>query len=102
MMDMELLESRLAELPLLGYFSVDPKSIEFNDRIRWICENECPMCGQTWACPPAVGSVTLCKAKCRSYENCLMIATITEVEDIADLEEKIEENQKAFRQFYLK
>ena len=79
MMDMELLESRLAELPLLGYFSVDPKSIEFNDRIRWICENECPMCGQTWACPPAVGSVTLCKAKCRSYDNCLMIATITEV-----------------------
>ena len=53
MMDMELLESQLAELPLMGYFSVDPKSIEFNDRIRWICENECPMCGKTWACPPA-------------------------------------------------
>ena len=89
MMDMELLESQLAELPLLGYFSVDPKSIEFNDRIRWICENECPMCGKTWACPPAVGSITLCKAKCRSYENCLMIATITEVEDIADLQETL-------------
>ena len=89
MMDMELLESQLAELPLLGYFSVDPKSLEFNDRIRWICENECPMCGKTWACPPAVGSVTLCKAKCRSYENCLMIATITEVTDISDINETL-------------
>ena len=89
MMNMELLEEKLAELPLLGYFSVDPQSLEFSDRIRWICENECPMCGKTWACPPAVGSVKLCKAKCRSYDNCLMIATITEVADIADLEETL-------------
>ena len=89
MMNMELLEEKLAELPLLGCFSVDPKSLEFSDRIRWICENECPMCGKTWACPPAVGSVTLCKAKCRSYDNCLMIATITEVDDIANLEETL-------------
>ena len=89
MMDMEKLEAGLAELPLLGYFSIDPKALEFSERIRWICENECPMCGQTWACPPAVGSVTSCRAKCRSYENCLMIATITEVADIADLEETL-------------
>ena len=89
MMDMELLESQLAELPLLGYFSVDPKSIEFNDRIRWICENECPMCGQTWACPPAVGSVKRCREKCLSYNNCLMISTIAEVYDIADIDETL-------------
>ena len=89
MMDMEKLEAALAELPLLGYFFVDPQSLEFSDRIRWICENECPMCGQTWACPPAVGSVASCRAKCRSFENCLMIATITEVNDIADMEETL-------------
>ena len=89
MMDMEKLEAALAELPLLGYFPVDPKSLEFSDRIRWICENECPMCGQTWACPPAVGSVASCREKCRSYENCLMIATITEVEDIGDMHQAL-------------
>ena len=72
-MDMELLESRLAELPLYGYFFIDPKALEFSDRIRWICEHECPMCGKTWACPPGVGSVTYCKAKCRSYESCLTV-----------------------------
>ena len=90
MMDLEKLESQLMELPLLGYFHIDPKRLEFSDRIRWICENECPMCNKTWACPPAVGTVASCQEKCRGYENCLMIATITEVEDIANLEETLD------------
>ena len=89
MMDMELLESQLAELPLFGYFSIDPKELEFSERIRWICQNECPMYNKTWACPPAVGSVESCKSKCMQYENCLMIATITEVNDITDINETL-------------
>ena len=88
-MDMELLESQLAELPLYGYFFIDPKALEFSDRIRWICENECPMHNQTWACPPGVGSVTYCKTKCLSYPNCLMIASIVEVDDITNINETL-------------
>ena len=79
------LEQQLAELPLYVYVFIDPQSLEFSDRIRWICEQECPMYGKTWACPPGVGSVEECAAKCRSYQNCLMIGTITETEDIADM-----------------
>ena len=89
MMDLEKLESQLMELPLYGYFYIDPKELEFSDRIRWICEHECPMCNKTWACPPGVGSVTLCKAKCRSYSSCMMIATIVEVDDITDIEQTL-------------
>ncbi len=85
-MDLNKLEAGLAELPLYGYFFIDPKQLEFSGRIRWICENECPMYGKTWACPPAVGTVAGCQQKCLNYVNCLMIATITEVADIADLE----------------
>ena len=88
-MDITKLEQQLSELPLYIYSFIDPKSLEFSDRIRWICENECPMYGKTWACPPGVGSVSHCKAKCLSYENCLMISTITEVNDIADMEETL-------------
>ena len=88
-MDLEILEARLAELPLYGYFFIDPNSLEFSDRIRWICEHECPMCGRTWACPPGVGSVAHCKEKCLSHKNCLMIATITEVSDIGNLPETL-------------
>ena len=88
-MDMQLLEEQLAELPLYGYFFIDPNALEFSDRIRWICEHECPMCGRTWACPPGVGSVAHCKEKCLSHEHCLMIVTIVEVNDITDINETL-------------
>jgi predicted metal-binding protein len=89
MMDREKLEEQLSQLPLYVYVFVDPKSIEYSDRIRWICEHECPMYGKTWACPPGVGSVEDCAAKCKSYTGCLMIGTITEAEDIGNIEETL-------------
>ena len=88
-MDLNKLEEQLAELPLFGYFYIDPQELEFNQRIRWICENECPMYNKTWACPPGVGPVAECAGKCKGYENCLMIATITEVEDITNIDETL-------------
>lgn len=84
-MDNTLLEERLAELPLYAYFPIKPEKLEFSDRVRWICENECPMYGTSWACPPAVGTVESCKAKCLSFRQGLAIATVAEVEDIADI-----------------
>ena len=88
-MNRELLEERLAELPLYVYADVDPAALEFTDRIRWICEHECPMYNKTWACPPAVGSIKRCRENCLSYKNCLMISTIAEVQDIADIQETL-------------
>ena len=89
MIDRELLEQQLSELPLYVYMDIDPQSLEFSERIRWICENECPMYGKTWACPPGPGTVAECEFKCRRYKNCLMVATITEVEDITNIEETL-------------
>ena len=88
-MNRELLEEKLAELPLYIYDFLSPEELDFTSRIRWICENECPMYGQTWACPPGVGSINQCKGKCLSYENCLMISTIVEVTDITDIQETL-------------
>ena len=89
MLNRELLEEQMAELPLYAYFFIEPKTLEFSDRIRWICEHECPMYGKSWACPPGVGTVGQCKGKCLQYANCLMIATITQVNDIADIRETL-------------
>lgn len=86
MIDKERLEAELSDLPLYAYFYADPQKLEFSDRIRWICQNECPMYGKSWACPPGVGEVASCKEKCLAYNNCLVIGTITETEDIADVE----------------
>ena len=73
-MNRELLEEKLSELPLYIYDFFDPQELEFSDRIRWICRNECPKYGTTWACPPGVGTVAECQKKCMSYENCLLIS----------------------------
>lgn len=89
MLNQELLIEQLNELPLYIYHFFEPKELEFSERIRWICENECPMYGKSWACPPAVGSVQKCRDKCLEYENCLMISTIVEVNDIANIEETL-------------
>ena len=89
MLDRGILETQLAQLPLYTYHFLSPEELEFSPRIRWICQNECPMYGKTWACPPGVGSVEECQQKCTCYTNCLMIATITEVNDIANIEETL-------------
>ena len=85
----EKLEAQLAELPLYFYGCIDPKQLEFSQRIRYICGAECPMYDKTWACPPAVGEVAECKKRCLQYENCLMIGTITEVSNIANIDEAL-------------
>ena len=88
-MNLEQIEERLSELPLYCYYFFEPKELEFSHRIRWICEQECPMYGKSWACPPGVGPVERCREKCRGFQNCLMIATITEVNDISDIHETL-------------
>ena len=88
-MNRDLLEAQLSELPLYVYYFVDPKGLEFSQRIRWICEHECPMYGKTWACPPGVGSVAQCDAKCGQFHNAVLIGTIVEVADIANIDEAL-------------
>ncbi len=88
-MDRKRLEEALAELPLYIYDFIDPKELEFSQRIRYICKHDCQMYDTSWACPPAVGPVAQCKARCLSYESCLMISTITEVADISDIQETL-------------
>ncbi len=88
-MNQKRLEEKLAALPLYAYHFFDPRELEFSDRIRWICQQECPMYGRSWACPPGVGEVGQCRDKCLGYEHCLMIATTTEVRDITDIQETL-------------
>lgn len=85
-MDRALLEAQLAELPIAQYEFFDTDELEFSQRIRMVCELECPRYGKTWACPPGVGSVEECKARCLSYPRGLLISSLTEVSDLSDME----------------
>ena len=44
------------------------------------------MYGTSWACPPAVGTVEQCQQRCLAYPEFLMISTVSEVEDIENME----------------
>ena len=88
-MNQELLEQALAELPLYVYFFMEPSELEFSDRVRWICEHECAQYGKSWACPPGVGTVEACRRHCLGFDRCLVISTVTEVADIADIQETL-------------
>ncbi len=88
-MDKALLEQQLSQLPLYRFDWIDPATLEFSQRIRHICQNDCPMYGTNWACPPGVGSVESCQKRCSGYNRCLLIGTITEVRDITDIDETL-------------
>ena len=82
----QLVEQRLSELALYDYFWFDTGELVFSPRIRWICRHECPMYGKSWACPPGVGTVEQCRARCLSYPRGLCISTVAEVADISDIQ----------------
>ena len=87
MFDRSKLEQQLMELPLYHYGFMKTEELLFTERVRHICKTECPRYGTTWACPPAVGTVDECREKCLAYPELLMISTVTEISDIANMEE---------------
>ena len=62
----ERIEGRLTELPIIQYEFFDISELTFSERVRYICETECPQYGRSWACPPAVGTVAACRERCFS------------------------------------
>ena len=85
-MDRELLAQQLCELPVVQYEFFETAELVFSDRVRYICRTECPQYGKSWACPPGVGTVEECRARCLRYPHALLITTMTETEDIADIQ----------------
>ena len=85
-MNRELLEAQLGELPIVQYEFFKTEDLTFTPRVRLVCETDWPRYGSSWACPPAVGTVEECRARCLLYPDALLITTMTEVDDLADIE----------------
>lgn len=88
-MNREALEAKLAALPIAQYVFFETAELEFSERIRTVCRMECPRYGKSWACPPGVGTVDECRARCLAHPHGLLISTLTEVEDISDMEQTL-------------
>ena len=82
----ELLEKQMGELPIVQYEFFETAELTFSPRVRSVCQLDCPRYGTSWACPPAVGTVEACRERCLAYPRALMLTTMSEVADIADLE----------------
>ena len=85
----EKIEAFLADYPICQYGFLKSEDILFSDKVRYICEKECPRYGKSWSCPPAVGEVADCKKHCISYQYALVFTTLSEVEDIDNMEETL-------------
>lgn len=84
-MELAALEKALAQLPVYQYAFMRPEDLPFSERVQQVCQMECPMYGKSWSCPPAVGSVTACRARCLCYDSALLLVTAHEVEHSAEL-----------------
>ena len=51
MIDKAAIEQQLAELPLFQYDWITTSELVFSERVRYICQTQCPMYNTTWACP---------------------------------------------------
>lgn len=61
--------------------------IPFSGAVREACEqNVCRRYGTTWACPPAVGTVEQCRARCLEYDCLLVFTGLYRLEDSFDFE----------------
>jgi len=66
---------------------IDTDKIIFREEVRKMCEvNTCGKYGQTWACPPAIGTLEECKQKCLEYDKMLVFSAKYDLEDSFDFE----------------
>ena len=70
------IEARLLELPIVQYMWIDTEDLDFSERVRMICKQECPRYGKSWSCPPGVGTVEECQNRCLSYDGAFVFTTI--------------------------
>ena len=75
----EEIEQQLLELPIVQYAWLPAKELIFSENVRKICREECPRYGTSWACPPAVGTVTECQERCNAYPGSFVFTTIANV-----------------------
>lgn len=77
------IEQFITRFPIYQYEMIDSNKIEFDNKAQTFCKRECSRYGTSWSCPPAIGNVDKCKAKCLKFPKALIFSSIAEAEDDA-------------------
>ncbi|MBF7096787.1 DUF2284 domain-containing protein [Alkalibacter mobilis] len=89
MISREEIEKGIAKYPIFEYAFFNTDELNFYPNVRKICEAQCPQYGNSWSCPPAVGTLEECRQRCTNYKNAFIFSTISEVKDILNMEEML-------------
>ncbi len=75
------------EIGLWEYGLLPTEKIPFSEEVRALCrDNACGRYGTSWSCPPAVGTVDECRARCLAYTHVLVFSAKYDLEDSFDFE----------------
>ncbi len=67
--------------------TIDTASVKYYPEVRAVCESDsCGGFGKTWACPPAVGTISECRARVEKFENMIVFSGVFALEDSFDFE----------------
>lgn len=84
---MEKLRHLAAQAGLYETGEVQISGLKYEAEVRAICAgNGCGGYNKTWACPPAVGTLEECRARCEKYSKMLLFTGKYQLEDSFDYE----------------
>ncbi|NLO49123.1 MAG: DUF2284 domain-containing protein [Clostridiales bacterium] len=77
----KIIEEFIYAYPVCEFACLTPGELNFSDKVRYICERECPNYGKSWACPPGIEPIGLCIEKCLAFDHVFLFTSIAEVSD---------------------
>lgn len=77
----EIIESFIYDYPVCEFYYLKPDALIFSDRVRFICEHDCPHYNKSWACPPAIESVDHYIKECSAFNHVFLFTSVAEVSD---------------------
>jgi predicted metal-binding protein len=78
----ETIESFIYDYPFCEFYYLEQGDLIFSDKVRVICETECPHYGKSWACPPGIPPIGHCIEECRAYSRIFLFTSVAEVPDV--------------------
>lgn len=86
-MCLDMLKKEIIEIGFDDAAFISPSQLELLPEIRGMCaDNRCGAYGKKWTCPPFCGELDDCQKMINSYENAIIMISITKLEDSFDIE----------------
>ncbi|MCC8150822.1 MAG: DUF2284 domain-containing protein [Lachnospiraceae bacterium] len=83
----EAIAAKKEELQIHQFGFMTTEQLSIQQGVRDLCEmNSCGRYGNSWSCPPAVGTLEECRAKIMQYKNVFVYTTKHDLEDSYDFE----------------